>query len=278
LSTLGKVVTVLMVIASLAVCATVVAMAKLQPDWHSVAMSGVKSLQDAAEQNRVLQSAVGNANAELTLSRRVLNQKIDNQTQAIADLTTSKTGLEKDLTTEKANAAVFATKLANIDTNLANLNTEKKKAEETRDAAIADATQLREANQKLRADWQNSSRQVSDLQRTNRDLEVRVNDLSTKVNYVKQTGGALPAEVQALPSVDLSGIINNADAQRNLAEINLGSRDKVVTGTQFTVSRDNKYLADLVIEKVDENSSVGRLQTVQGEIRKGDYVTYTVKR
>jgi type II secretory pathway component PulC len=124
----------------------------------------------------------------------------------------------------------------------------------------------------------NLSRDVDDLRVRNRDLETEVQKLTKQVAFAKQSGAPLPAEVPVLPTVDLSGVVNGVDAEHSLAEINLGSRDKVVTTTPFIVSRDGKYLADLVVEKVDENSSVGHLKTVQGEIRKGDHVTYTVKR
>ena len=279
MSTLGKIVTVLMVIASLLVAAMATAMVQLGPNWRDTARAAQETEKKAVEANKMLRSALADQNNELRNMRRVYQEREVALKQSADGLSESVKKLQDEKDKQEARLTQIQANITNLDNSVKTLQEEKKALESRYGDAVTDSTQLREANQKLRVTAMNLSAKVDDLTTRSRDLEVQVADLTKKLNwYVQNYPGEAPRVVPAVPTVDLLGVITNVDAERKVAEISLGSRDKVVGEMVFTVSRGEKYLADLVIEKVDENSSVGRLETVQGEIRRGDNVTYFVKR
>ena len=279
MSILGKIVTVLMLIASLAVGAMVVAMAKSGNDWYGPYQEADAKRTKAVEAVSVLRVAVADRNAEYAKMRQLLSEKIETQRQTIDGLNGKAADLESKRREQETLLNTLQAKISGLDASLAALIQEKKDLESKHLGTISDATQVRQANQKLRVDNQNLVRENEDLRARVRDLEVQVADLTKKVLWYREKSQVteLP-QTAPPPSVSLAGVINNVDNARKVAEISLGSRDKVVEKMTFFVSRGEQYLADLVIEKVDENTAFGRLETVQGEIRKGDNVTYTVKR
>lgn len=279
MSTLGKIVTVLMVIASLVVASMVVAMVKLPEDWHKVALSAEQALDESVKTVQIYMAAMADQNNEYRNMRRVYEERAAAMRQAADDLRGSISRLQDEKNRQETRLAELKANITNLDNSLKALVEDKKKLESQYDSAVTDATALRQRNAQLTAALQNVSSQAEDLKTRCRDLEVQVADLRKKLNwYVQNFTGEAPTPVPPVPTVDLAGVINNVSMERKVAEISLGSRDKVVEKMVFIVSRGDQYLGDLVIEKVDENSSVGRLETVQGEIRSGDHVTYTVKR
>lgn len=119
------------------------------------------------------------------------------------------------------------------------------------------------------------------LTQTNRALQVTIADLQTQLDGGTTTAStSLPGEV--VPATVISGppVMGRVQAVREvngqlLAEISLGSRDRVRENSKLFITRDDRWLADLVIVRTDIQSSVGRVDALGRtdiEVREGDVV------
>lgn len=280
MSTLGKIVTVFIVIAAVAVGAMVVTFVQRSEDWHKIADRQADELGKAVGGLESLRAAVAARNTDIANLRQAFLAKIDTQNQTIGRLNNDKKTLQ-DTQREQG------TKLGNLDTSLQKLQVALGEAQKEKgnwktayDQVDTKAKQLLDDNQSLTRKTQDMRRLLDDLRAKSRLLEVQNREITKRLTFLEQNwpGGEVPTgDVPALPTVDLAGLIKDVDNVRKVAEITLGSSDKVVEGMTFMVSRGGTYLADLVVTRVDENSAVGKLETVKHEIQEGDNVTYYVR-
>jgi len=165
---------------------------------------------------------------------------------------------------------------AKLTASLGVVQDEKKAQEAARADAVATAGRANDDAQALAKAKFDLERQVATLSKKVRLYEQQIAEQNKALAYLKQHfPGDLPVIVE-VPSHDLIGVVRNV---KNLvAEISLGSSDGVREGQVFLVSRANTYLADLKITRVDDNSAVGQLKTLKGDVQEGDDVTYELRR
>ena len=81
----------------------------------------------------------------------------------------------------------------------------------------------------------------------------------------------------AMPPADdiaLKGLITDVDLKNSMAEISVGAADGVKEGMKFYVTRGDEFICEiLVIDAVDANRAVGVLELVQQRPRVGDNVS-----
>jgi len=281
LSTLGKIVTVFVVIGAVAVGAMMVTFVRSSQDWHKIADQQADVLAKSRHALESLRAGLASRNSDIANLREHYLSKIDTQNQTIARLTSEKKELQDVQRDQGTKLAGLDTSLQKLQIALAEAQKEKDNWKTAHDQIDGKAKRLLDDNQLLTKKTQDLRRLLDDLKTRARELEVQNTELNRQLTYLKQVwpGGEVPTgEVPALPTVDLVGLVKDVDNVNRVAEITLGSSDKVVEGMKFTVSRGGTYLADLVVTRVDENSAVGKLETVQNEIREGDHVTYYVRR
>ncbi len=280
MSILGKIVTVLILIAGVAVGALMVGSAKTGEQWHRNAQLADEKRQEAVEAIEVLQAALARANTEKEQNQAVYLADLGNKQAAIAELKDEKQNLLRDRDQQGVRLEELNTKVTNLSNSYEKLNEDKERLQAAHDEAVATSVELRDANQELVKDKQNLVRENADLRTRVRGLQQRVAELTKKATWYEQNwpGGETPEAKAMLPTTALAGRIIQVDPNRSVAEINLGERDHVVEGMTLIISRGDQYLADLVITKVDENRAVGQLTTVTGEVQRSDHVTYTVRR
>lgn len=78
-----------------------------------------------------------------------------------------------------------------------------------------------------------------------------------------------------IPDVPIEGQILRVEktaGDLTLVEINVGLRDRVQPGMKFIISREGRYLGDLVVSLMDEDVSAGRVELAQGDIQPGDRI------
>jgi hypothetical protein len=104
-------------------------------------------------------------------------------------------------------------------------------------------------------------------------------ELAAQATTAPKGGAAVSSESGAVASLSIQAPaqINGkvSDARNGLVELPLGARDGVRVGTRFTAQRGTNFIADVVIDKVTPDASVGHAENVKkGEaVRKGDLVT-----
>ncbi|MHC4075532.1 MAG: hypothetical protein ACYSRZ_03865 [Planctomycetota bacterium] len=79
--------------------------------------------------------------------------------------------------------------------------------------------------------------------------------------------------VRAEGDMVLQGLISNVDLKNSMAEISLGSADGVKDGMKFHVTRGEEFVCDVLIVDIDTDKSVGVLDLVQKQPKVGDNVT-----
>lgn len=85
------------------------------------------------------------------------------------------------------------------------------------------------------------------------------------------TGKAQPAP--PVTNIGLKGVINDVNMANSWAEISIGSADGVRDKMTFHVTRNGKFICDIVIFEVDTDKAVGKLELVQETPKVGDLVS-----
>jgi len=84
--------------------------------------------------------------------------------------------------------------------------------------------------------------------------------------------GASPMQAQ-VKKIDLQGKVTEIDESNNLVSISVGKADGVKTGMRFYVIRGDDFICELEIIDVDVEESLGLMQLVQQQPQQGDKVT-----
>jgi hypothetical protein len=93
------------------------------------------------------------------------------------------------------------------------------------------------------------------------------------VSFSRQQRTVTRPSVRTESDVVLQGLISNVDLKNSMAEISLGSADGVKDGMKFHVTRGEEFICDVLIVDIDADKSVGVLELVQKQPKVGDNVT-----
>ncbi len=126
---------------------------------------------------------------------------------------------------------------------------------------------------------------IDDLEKQSKQLLEEKTDLQNRLNQLlQQTGKAVAAPERvttvkekaqvAPPTVDigLDGLITSVDLQNSLAEISIGAANGVKQNMRFHVTRADKFICDIVILDVEPEKAIGtlKLMDVTNEQPKAD--------
>jgi len=104
--------------------------------------------------------------------------------------------------------------------------------------------------------------QLEVAQETNRSLQETVVDLQERLDGGSTTGSALAEGFRTAPVDFLGRVIDVAPntSGQTLVGINAGSNDQLSERMRFTVSRNGRFIATIVLTQVDLNDAVGFVQ------------------
>ncbi|HOI54629.1 MAG TPA: hypothetical protein PLP01_05235 [Phycisphaerae bacterium] len=279
MSTLGKIFTVLNVVAAIVLCMLVVAYVKSSEQRDLQYEKAATGRTRATEAWKAFEAGLGESNMERVKLASLYTLELDNKAAMIEQLRNTNSALDRDKAQQMKELNELRTAVQGLNTGLDKIKAEKDALQAAYDKQVSEATVLRQVNSDVTSQNQDLKQMVIDLKARIRGLEVQAAEIGKENNYLKQNAKVeLPKVVPALPTVDLHGVVREVDNGTNVAEISLGSSDQVVENMKFMVYRGSDYLADLVITKVDENTAVGRLEYKQSDVRRDDNVTYTVRR
>ncbi len=111
---------------------------------------------------------------------------------------------------------------------------------------------------------------VSQLQEGSKRLLEEKTELQNKLDqYLRQYGKAIaePMQVTTIPTkdIDLNGSITEVDLKNLLAEISIGTADGVKEGMRFHLTRSDRFICDIVILDVWPEKAVGWLELLQDQ-------------
>ncbi len=87
---------------------------------------------------------------------------------------------------------------------------------------------------------------------------------------------APPLPAKDIKAIGLKGQITRVDLKNSLAEISIGAADGVKEKMKFYVTRDDKFICNILILDVDAERAVGFLELVQTPPRVGDKVSTNI--
>jgi peptidoglycan hydrolase CwlO-like protein len=277
LSTLGKILTVLVVLVAVGVAVSVTISVVLNDNWKArydtehtnfnLAIDerdSAISQRDTEKSNRLeergkLQAQVG----ELDGAKRKGDQEIG--------------ALKLDIEGQKKTNTDLATDVNGLKTSLATLLADKVKVEQVRDNAMKTADDLTKQNSdldvRLREALKNLDNSTEAVRKTAEDLKAA----ESKLAWIQQNypDVKLPSVTVPVPPEKIRGLVTRVDSEAKLITINLGEDDGVVAGMKFYVynGSDVQYLATLVVTMVSKDSSAGELTVIKGPVRVNDHVT-----
>jgi len=277
LSTLGKILTVLVVLVSIAVGVLVTTEVVLRENWRQRYEEEHRQYDKALQQRdqymqqrdavqgkwdadaALKQQQIETLNNELALIKNTnttLRGENENQEKRLQELTTALEGLKVSLAKEVADRNAW--------------RKERDDARKEKDDLLTMYTQLEAKYRAALADLSNSKENLLQTAERLAAAESRLEHIRVTYPDVKP-----PEEVPALPTAKVQGMVTKADNEARVAEINLGTDDGVVKGMKFLVYNkgENKYLATLLVNMVSNNSAAGELSVIRGTVKVNDHVT-----
>ena len=278
MSTLGKIVTVLVVVAAVFVGAMAAGYVQVSTDYRAALENTQGHLQKARQYNEAWRASAAAARTETAEARRVGKVEADALRGRIEALNASIKQNRDDVVNRDSILSGLKADVAKLSEELTALNAKATTLADSESKAKARADEYQEANARM-------AKEIHSLLTIRRDLESqlmqaqqRMAELEKSHRSLVQAGGeARTTTVAPLPAVNLSGVVTRVEPATGMVQIDIGASDGVVRDMTFLVQRGGRYMADLVVTKLDENTAIGVLRTVQGQVQEGDNVRYNVR-
>ena len=278
MSTLGKILTVLIVVVSIAVAVLVAREFALSDNWHALYQEKERDFyralgqRDSAYQQRDEVKRTADAN------KAVDQQQIDTLADELALRNNTITGLREQIENQEKRLQDLATDLTGLRTNYDNVVAMMNGYRQERDDAMKEANTLRQMYTELEGKWRVLLAQFADSKENLRQSDEQNKTLKGKIAWATQQYNIAnwPPEAAPLPpSEKLEGIVTDVNLAAGVVQISLGSDDGVVKGMKFYVydKAHDKYLATLTIDKVSHDSAAGQLSIIRGTVEKESHVT-----
>ncbi len=248
-----------------------------------------------AEENAQKLNAV---TAQLALVKANFEAKTGEQSALNAQLQADKSLLATQLiaANTSASTAQFNLNKANADLEgatasnkiaIASLDRATKEREAYAKQYISALTQVQDINKK---DVESNARiaELNDeLRRTGIELNrfkeqytaaaKQLEEASKEVSVLEERIGKqkLPTEVRVASSQTIQGAVTGTDRASNgviLVSVNVGEKDQVLPGMEFTISRGSDYVATMVVTTVDAGTAIGRVTNSKLPVSSGDAV------
>lgn len=286
MSTLTKVLIVLLSVFSLFLCGVVVT--------YVANASNYKEMYDTQRRNaQIARNNQQDAENELAEYKAAAERTKQALEQQLSDLQIGLDNVRAQFDDAQRENAALVQKVANsADTVKVTSATQQKMLEQSQadqarvTALLAEQTrlekELKETDQLLRE----KMAIIDQLQAKNNQLVQANQELETRVNQYLQPSGRVvraPQPVTPTPGaaqpatpptrqIDLNGRIVSVDVPNALAEISIGAAAGVRENMQFHVTRGDQFICNLEILAVDPDRAVGKLTRVQVVPQAGDVI------
>jgi len=287
LSTLTKILIVLVTISSIFLCGivvTYVALADNYKEEHDKIKierdALVESEKSLTEQRNAMETAKNDKENELNNEIDKLNTKISTLEAELKVVEAQKKHEEKRAS-DMASVVETTTQTSKETTKLL-MDTQ------------AQLTKLEAEQTKLKAQFDDTSGTlleklavIQTLEKEKKQLIEEKVELQNRLDKLLQpVGKATAPAVTVTPKIEiarpapviakkigLKGQVTAVDTKNKMASISIGTADGVKEGMKFHVTRGDKFICDILIIDVDAEEAVGALELVQDQPRTGDTVT-----
>ena len=285
MSTLTKVLIVLLTVFSIFLCGIVVTYVANAENQRERADDLRRDLQSAERTEEKAVNDLAKAKDDTEQMRRDLEAQMNELQITLSDLQA------KYDTVQRENAQLVQ-RVTDMGASVKQANTlqasQMQQAQDAQEEVVAlreDQTrldkELKETNQLL----MEKMAVMAQLDSKNKQLIEANQELKTRLDqYLRQYGKAAvtpqpvtptraivqPALPAAARDIALNGRVTAVDMKNALAEISIGAAAGVKPDMNFHVIRDQQFVCDILILDVDADTAVGTLKRIQGEPRAGD--------
>jgi chromosome segregation ATPase len=277
LSTLGKILTVLVALVSIAVAVLVAREFVLTQNWKASYDQQAKLTADAMTE---LANAVDSRDKQATKwaeDKAAFEADINAKTIDLAARKNDIADLNKKIGAQQASLDTLVAELKAQEANLTNLVKEKDGYRAERDLAMKKADEYTVMYNEVVTRYQKAETDLGILKETLRQTSEDKAALEGQLFFIKQENpqAKLPDKAAPGPLPRVSGLVTDVDNEARTAQISLGSDSGIVAGMKFIVfsAADTKYLATLTVKKVDNKSAAGDLTVIRGTVKANDHVT-----
>lgn len=287
MSTLTKILIVLLTISSIFLCGIVVTYVANADDYRKQNLD-LRTERDSLKKTTAETIELYN---QKIAEKDALDNKLNNE---IAKLNTEiglLKGELKDVEAQKKHEEKRASDMASVAETFSQTASETTKLLTDRQAEL---NKLKTEQIKLIAQFDDTSKTlleklavIQTLEKEKKQLLEEKIELQNRMDKLLQPTGkatapvvvvtprteiARPAPVIA-EKIGLKGLVTAVDTKNKMASISIGTADGVKEGMKFHVTRGDKFICDILIIDTDAEEAVGALELVQDQPRSGDTVT-----
>lgn len=276
MSTLTKVLIVLLTVASIFLCGIVVTYVASADNYKQMYEARYNSELSAKKQRDQAKEDLNAAKEAMDQERTRLNGEIASLQSQITDLRTQLT----DAVTARDEAQ---RRKENYESILADYAKTVERNDQLRTAALDAEASLKAEQTRLNKRLEDVTTALNEKSAIVMQLEVKVKGLTEEKTalqekldqylrqYGKVTAKADPVteireKARVAPPVtdiELNGSLTSVDIKNNIAELSIGSADGVREGMRFHVTRGNMFICDAVVLDVEPEKALGWLELLQ---------------
>lgn len=287
MSTLTKILIVLLTLSSIFLCGIVVTYVAnadnyrqkyddLKTDKDSLSKKVedlTKQVNENIEQKKQVENKLGSEITSLKAEKGELQTNLDNaerEKAALLQKVNSWTSITKDFyqTTDKQGQL-----LKNTLEELNKVQTEQVSQRKELDETTKALEEKMAIIETLQAENKRIQEEKTELQnRLDKFLQPIGKTAAAAVPVTPREEAARPATTEAR-DIALQGLVTAVDLKNSMATISIGTADGVKEGMRFHVTRGNEFLCDILIVDADIKEAVGVLELVQQQPNVGDTVS-----
>ena len=284
MSTLSKILVVLLVLLAIAHSAILLAYLSQQKNWKA----------EAQVQNSMWQSTQDRLASEVIKNKQIQEQLQKTKQDLQGQLTLAETDLDK----AKANLVALRLEIGTLTAGQESLQQQLSKltaslglAQEAQQHATSQLDKARNTSQELQAENAQLEGQLS-------EFTADVTIFRAEVRRQKELIFSLQSDIrkaqgvtsaQAMPTVTgirsapvvtakpIRGKVTDVDLAANIAQINVGDIAGVTEGTRFIIYDNSEYVGDLRVTRVLRDQSLGTIVLSKQSVKVGDEVATKLK-
>jgi myosin heavy subunit len=287
LSTLTKVLIVLLTVFSIFLCGIVVTYvanaddqrqkaADFEQRWRSARASQQDALADLEQQKQATEDLKAELGAQISEQGNIITQlqgQLDNIKRENAQLVQSVANMGKDVAKANETARLQIQQFEKAQEEVKNLLADQTK----RNKELQERTQTLMEKMAVIAQLEDKNKRLTEQ---NKELEGRINNVLQQYGRVatmpeavtRVRATAKPAEPPA-KDIGLNARVTAVDPKNQAAQISIGSAAGVKQGMRFHVVRGEQFVCDILILDVAPDMAAGILELVQTQPRAGDRAT-----
>ena len=276
MSTLTKVLIVLLTIASIFLCGIVVTYVANADNYKQKYESQNNGYQAAKRNEDNAKTQLNNTIEEKNKEAEKLGEQVASLEEQINKLKGDLANAERDRDDAARKVNNWAAIVMDFSKTIENNQQLVKDALAERDTKEAELIKQGKELKDTTAALMENMAIVRQLQEGSKRLLEEKTELQNKLDqYLRQYGKAIAAPSPVTPmreavrvapptkDIDLNGMITEVDLKNLLAEISIGAAEGVKAGMRFHLTRNDKFICDIVILDVWPEKAVGWLELLQ---------------